>query len=96
MSDILVSSRIPQAKKEAGVAVLGSLGATTSELINSAFDYLLETHQLPTTKESKAPSAEEFAQFVAGSTLPIDWGDDTRSDKEILQEGKVVDYESLA
>ena len=38
---VLVSARVPQAKKDASKGVLASLGANTSDLINSAFDYLL-------------------------------------------------------
>lgn len=39
---VLVSARVPQAKKDASKGVLASLGVNTSDLINSAFDYLLE------------------------------------------------------
>ena len=99
MEDTLVSSRISQAKKEAGVGVLKELGATTSDLINSAFDYVIETHQLPgaapKTQKGKRRSAA-LANFIAESTLAVDWGNDTRSYKDILRERKVADYESLA
>ena len=43
---VLVSARVPQAKKDASKGVLASLGANTSDLINSAFDYLLERREL--------------------------------------------------
>ena len=49
MEDILVSSRISRAKKEAGVGVLKELGVTTSDLINSAFDFVIETHRFSLT-----------------------------------------------
>ena len=95
MEDSLVSSRISKAKKDAGVAVLESMGSTTSELINSAFDYVIEKRQLPSASSIKKPDKKGFARFVAESTLQIDWNDD-RSYKDILRNGKVTDYESLA
>ena len=48
MESTLVSARIPQAKKEAGVSLLASLGAS------SAFDYLLAHQSLPADHESRA------------------------------------------
>lgn len=54
MESTLVSARIPQAKKEAGVSLLASLGASTSDLINNAFDYLLAHQSLPADHESRA------------------------------------------
>lgn len=47
MDSTLVSARVPRAKKEAGKAVLDDLGATVSDLINGAFDHLLEKKELP-------------------------------------------------
>lgn len=96
MNDTLVSSRISRAKKDAGVAVLESVGATTSELINSAFDYVIEKQQLPIATPSAKPRKKSFSNFVSKSTLSIDWSQDTRTYKEILRQGKVADYESLA
>lgn len=95
MDDTLVSSRISRAKKETGVAVLESVGATTSELINSAFDYVIEKRQLPTATPSAKLRKKSFSSFVSQSTLSIDWSVDTRPYKEILRQGKVDDYEYL-
>lgn len=53
---VLVSARVPQAKKDASKGVLASLGANTSDLINSAFDYLLERRELPTAAPPSRPS----------------------------------------
>ena len=96
MENTLVSSRIARAKKDAGVAVLDSIGLTTSDLINSAFDYVIEKHQLPNVKEKARPQKRSLAKFIAESTLDIDWSGETRSYKEILRSGKAADYESLA
>ena len=62
---VLVSARVSQAKKDASKGVLASLGANTSDLINSAFDYLLERRELPTAAPSSRPSREELDTFLA-------------------------------
>ena len=98
MDDTLVSSRISPAKKEAGVSILETIGATTSDLINSAFDYVIATRQLPVVapKDEEGRQACDFSKFVAGSTVAVDWGQDECSYKDILRKKKVADYESLA
>ena len=96
MDDTLVSSRISKAKKDAGVAVLESLGATTSQLINCAFDYVIQQHALPSAAHDAAPDQEGFEAFLADTALSIDWTDEQRSYKQILRDGKAADYESLA
>ena len=95
---VLVSARVPQAKKDASKGVLASLGANTSDLINSAFDYLLERRELPTTAPSSRPSREELDAFLAASTLDVDWrGEAPAGDYRVLvRDGKRGRYESLA
>lgn len=60
-------------EEDASKGVLASLGVNTSDLINSAFDYLLERRELPTTAPSSRPSREELDAFLAASTLDVDW-----------------------
>lgn len=98
MSDVLVSARITEAKKSAAKDILSSIGATTSDLINTAFDYLLENKELPRTKDAKQPTRADFEQFVAESTLPIEWGPDAPDGdyRELLRQEKRDAYESLA
>jgi antitoxin component of RelBE/YafQ-DinJ toxin-antitoxin module len=109
MENTLVSARISSAKKDAGVNVLNCLGASTTELINSAFDYVIENKQLPKKAAScgqlRADSVRDFAEFFSESTLEIDWNtcqdasakaDDFVDYKEIVRSGKAADYESLA
>ena len=99
MDDVLVSSRISRAKKEAGVDALGAMGATTSDLINSAFDYVIDTRRLPSAQskaQSKKRSRNALQKFIAQSTLAVDWGEGDHSDKDVLRERKRADYESLA
>lgn len=98
MRDVLVSARISPAKKEAGKRVLDSLGASASDLINSAYDYLLAEKKLPMATADPAFSIEGAQAFLAESTLDIDWGGvapdgDYRS---IIRKGKQERYESLA
>lgn len=54
-SDVLVSARISKGKKDAARKILSSLGFTTSDLINSAFDYVLKHQELPDQKNTEPP-----------------------------------------
>lgn len=96
--DVLVSARVTQGKKEAAKDVLASLGATTSDLINCAFDYVLETQQLPTATEQPKPSMVDFLRFQEASSLPINWGPEAAEGdyRSILRKGKRAAYDSLA
>ena len=96
--NVLVSARVPQAKKDASKGVLASLGANTSDLINSAFDYLLERRELPMAAPSSRPSREELDTFLAASTLDVDWkGEAADGDyRALVRDGKRARYESLA
>lgn len=98
MESILVNARVPAAKKEAANRILKSIGSTPSELINSAYDFLLEFKTLPDATPAERPSAEAFASFVANSSFDADWGPESEAAdyKGIVRSGKVADYESLA
>ena len=97
MQDTLVSARMPAAKKERAREVLNSIGATTSDLINSAFDYVISNKRLPVTAAPEAqPSEQDFKQFVAGTTFKIDWPEGTDDYKQLVREMRLADYESLA
>lgn len=97
MESALVNARVPRAKKEAGASILESVGATTSELINSAYDYLLEHKELPTANNAPRNRAS-FADFATESTLNIDWGKHPEAFdyKRFMSEQRRNDYESLA
>ena len=98
MESTLVSARNTQAKKEAGVNLLASLGVSTSDLINSAFDYLLAHQALPANRETPAVTSADFARFVEASTLDIAWGDDAADGdyRALMRDRRRADYESLA
>ena len=94
---VLVSARVPQVKKDASKTVLASLGATTSDLINSAFDYLLEARQLPVAEAAPRPSIEEVAAFLGASTVKADWGPEAADGdyRALVRGGKRERYEAL-
>lgn len=98
MADTLVSARVPAAKKEAAASMLKELGATTSELINTAFDYVIERKSLPRPQAARRPSMASYRRFLEGSTLAVDWGEGAPDGDyaQILAAGKAADYESLA
>ena len=97
MDNTLVSARLPRAKKERGCGVLTEIGATTSDLINRAFDYVIATGELPGEEKTTAPSAEDFAAFVKESTLEANWPKSFDGDyKELESHLRMADYEALA
>lgn len=103
MDNTLVSARVSRAKKDAVCGVLGGLGFTTSDLINNAFDYVLEKGKLPLASSSacntdNAESMRKFKSFVQRTTLDINWenGFTDGNYKELIAEGRRADYESLA
>ena len=49
----MISARIPDALYSQASIQLASLGASTSDLVNAAFEYVLEEHALPTAHPSK-------------------------------------------
>ncbi|NBI32575.1 hypothetical protein [Enterorhabdus sp. P55] len=98
MNSSLISARVPVAKREAAQGMLTAIGATTSDLVNSAFDYLLATKHLPQAEDPERCSATAFAQFVEESTFDIPWEDAGACGdyRELICEGKRLRYESLA
>ena len=100
MDNTLVSARVSRAKKERAAGVLAEIGATTTELINSAFDFLLSEKRLPGTDEvgQKAQGREEdFAGFVENTTVDVQWPDDFDGDyKALMARLRWDEYETLA
>ena len=97
MDSTLVSARLPRAKKERGCSVLADIGATTSELINQAFDYVIANGELPGAEKPTTPTAEAFAKFIQSSTLDVEWPEGFGGDyKQLEKRLRVADYEALA
>lgn len=98
MRDTLVSARMPQAKKERAQGVLESIGATASDLINSAYDYVITTKQLPFTSQHAQRTREDLARFVAETSFEVvlPSGSAESGYKDLAIEMRIADYESLA
>ena len=100
MKSSVVNARVPLAKKEAANNVLEAIGSTPSELINSAYDYLLKFGKLPSTEEGENDRGQKqgFTDFLAQTSFAVDWrsADIPHDYKDYIRNGKIRDYESLA
>lgn len=99
----MVSARIPDALFEQGSMQLKALGATTSELVNAAFEYLLREGALPTRAPQKdsrrslsRDEGEALARALRACSLDLDISSDIASDKAIIQSERTRRYEALA
>ena len=98
MKDALVSAMVSGSKRQAVEPILHRLGATASDLIESAFDYVLATENLPAAPGTAKTRQVDYAAFVRKSTLDIDWGEDAVDGdyRRLIRDGKTADYASLA
>ena len=102
MDNTIVSARVARGKKERANAVLESMGATMSDAVNHALDYVIANKRLPGASSGDARSGADsrvdgYRAFVEASTLSIEWPADSAGDyKAILKRGRLADYESLA
>ena len=102
--DAMVSGRIPTEMKEQGSKLLAQIGATQSQLIKAAYEYLLAEGRLPQPQSRLAgPSAlteqdlTQLENFINATTFEV--GPDFWADfdlKDTLAEGRWADYEALA
>lgn len=98
-----VSARIPDALFDQGSIQLEKLGATTSDLIKSAFEYVLKEHALPSNSEPRNPKrrltktqAASLRDSLAACSLHLDIPADVAYDKCIAREARIERYEALA
>ena len=102
MDNTIVSARVARGKKERANAVLDSIGATMSDAVNHALDYVIANKCLPGAPLGEACSgagsrADGYRAFVEASTLSVGWPADSSGDyKAMLKRGRLADYESLA
>ncbi len=103
-----ISARVPDEIRRQGVACLQARGATVSDLVNAAFNYVIQTGELPgqgstgdrceavlgPRKLSKA-QAEELRDSLATTTFAGLFLDEVNV-KEALAEGRRRDYETLS
>ena len=105
--DAMVSARVPVEVKRQGDSKLKEIGSSVTELVNSAYDYLLENGSLPTTKaavgsgsvQEKVLSGEEALAFKKrwGSRCVLDSPDyDGSNFKELLDQARGDRYAGLA
>ena len=105
--DVVVTARVPRGIKMQGDAILRDLAATPTDLVNAAYAYVLEHHELPRTTPTLAELAgkrrtlspeqkERLRTFLRRPPLaePIDWG--TKSYKELKAEALEEKYARLA
>jgi len=102
-SETIVAARVPEEIKEQGNAVLASLGFTPTQLINSAYRYVLEFNKLP--YESAAPKPGKrvmdsqklqqiIDELICLQVSTYDYSDGgSRSFKEVLAEKIRAEYE---
>lgn len=99
----MISARIPDGLYEQGSLQLAKLGATPSDLVKAAFEYLLHEQSLPQkaedasrdrrlSKEKARALKEAFQACSLGISIP----DDVAYAKNIARESKVSHHEALA
>lgn len=69
----MVSARIPDALFDQGCARLEELGATQTQLVKAAFDYLLEERSLPQVSRKKRAVARRRLTKEQKQTLAASW-----------------------
>ena len=86
--DPVVTARVPAGVRARGTDVLREIGATTSELINAAFDYVIQEHELPRPRRKTADEThrrtldegqlEQLASFMDAVKIatPDAWKDE--------------------
>lgn len=101
----MVSARIPDALFDQGCAQLEELGATQTQLIKAAFDYLIEERSLPQPPRKKRAVArrcltkkqkQTLAAKLASCQLDIDIPTDVAYAKETAHQMREAKYEAVS
>lgn len=101
----MVSARIPDALYDQGCAQLEQLGATQTQLVKAAFDYLLRNRSLPPTsgatqgKKKRALTKEQrdsLAARLAACRLDVRIPGDVAYDKEVIRRAREAKHEALS
>ncbi|WP_251158695.1 hypothetical protein [Caniella muris] len=104
-----ISARVPDEVRRQGLSRLRAQGATVSDLVNAAFDYLIQTGELP-GRPSKVQGrrgplgaralspaqADELRRSLEATTFPDAVPADGGNYKAALAEGRRRDYEALS
>lgn len=105
--DAMVSARVPAEVKKRGDAMLRDIGSTVTELVNSAYAYLLENGRLPKEEASAGPvqpcvktlsgeQASEFKEQWASRSVLQARAYDGDNFKELLDEARGEYYARFA
>lgn len=106
--DSIVTARVPTAIKEQGNAVLKKIGSTPTELVNSAYEYVLEREELPKSTPSLAElsgqrrtlskeQADKLRTMLKAATLKPPVGlREGKTFKELLNEARDERYARFA
>ena len=103
--DSIVTARVPTEIKKQGNAVLEKIGATPTELINSAYEYAISHGSLPTEGGIVRPGPRKLTPGQKnklkerGRRMLVKPGGDAlngRSLKDVLAEMRYADYEALS
>lgn len=104
-----ISARVPDEVRRQGLSRLRAQGATVSDLVNAAFDYLIQTDELP-GRASKGQGrhgplgaralspaqANELRRSLEATTFPDAVPADGGDYKAAITEGRRRDYEALS
>ena len=107
--DAFVTARVPVEIKEQGNAALKRIGATPTQLVNAAYEYVLAHGALPGAQNQGSDhvvsgkqqltgaAAQELAQSLQETTfaLPAEAWNASLYDK-LIAEGRAHDYEALS
>lgn len=102
--DSVVTARVPVEIKKQATEVLASIGATQTQLINAAYEYVLEYKALPeksvmrTIQHKALPldRVQTLRAILDRTTFSVSeeyWQD--KSYEDLIAEGKIADYEAL-
>ncbi len=103
-----ISARVPDDIRSQGLSRLRARGATVSDLVNAAFNYLIETGELPGRvsplggskvpgpRQLDAAQREALCQSLNETTFPQAAMVADGNIKRALREGRRRDYEALS
>ena len=104
-NDTVVTARVPTEIKKQGNAVLKRIGSTPTELINSAYEYVISQGSLPTDHVLAHPGPRELTPGQRnklkerGHRMLVKSDGDVLNDrslKNVLAEMRYADYEALS
>ena len=98
--DAIVTARVPVEIKEQGAAILREIGATPTQLVNAAYEYLLAKGELPPSRTGTMPAPgrrtltpeQKESVRILLDAMYVGPLKDTRPYKEILNEAREERY----